>query len=66
MKKRELREYTRAEIKRHNKENDLWLIIKSKAGDGRLKVRAGSATGGGGGAALDRIPALAGPFVRLM
>lgn len=35
---KELKEYTRAEIKKHNKEGDLWLIIQSKTGDGRLKV----------------------------
>lgn len=36
-KKRELQEYTRAEIAKHNKQDDLWIIIKSKTCD-RYKV----------------------------
>lgn len=36
-KARELRGYTRAEVKQHTAEDDLWLIIKNKGSD-RLKA----------------------------
>lgn len=49
-KARELRGYTRAEVKQHTAEDDLWLIIKNKGSD-RLKVGPGCG-GAGAGAAV--------------